>query len=291
LETLFDRLIDLKQRAAGYPILKKAFLKSQGYPLNLDQPTTFCEWVNFKKIKDRHPLLPITSDKLRVRDYVHSKLGKEMADEILIPLLHFGDNGNEIPFDSLPEEYFLKPNHASGLSLLVREEMDKQSLKSSCQKWLSKSYGQNLQEWAYRDIPRKILCEQVLRDHRGELPIDFKFYCIYGQVEMIGIFQKIQGKSYACYLDPSLRTVGGPMGKDIPMTQIPEIPNLEKMIQLATRLSGDFLLARIDLYSFDEKIYFGEITHYPGSGLDRFDSYELDLHLGQKIAQAISSKP
>ena len=77
------------------------------------------------------------------------------------------------------------------------------------------------------------------------------------------------------------------MGKDSRMIPIPELPNLEKMMQVARCLSEDFQLVRVDLYSFDEKIYFGEITHYPGSGLDRFDSYDLDLQLGKKITQGI----
>jgi hypothetical protein len=63
------------------------------------------------------------------------------------------------------------------------------------------------------------------------------------------------------------------------------------MLVIAERLSEEFELVRVDLYSFDNQVYFGEITHYPGSGLDRFDSYELDLQLGQKIALGFSSKP
>lgn len=269
--------------------MKKTFLKNHGYPLNLDQPVTYCEWVNHKKIFDRNPLIPITSDKFQVRDYVQKKLGISLADEILIPMIFCEDSAKKIPFEAISGEFFMKPNHASGLSLLVGPETDRKILKSICSRWLESSYGQNLQEWGYGGIPRKIIGEVVLRDHAGRLPIDYKLYCIHGKVEMIGIFQKIEEKCHAIYLDTKLRKVGGPIGKDIPMPTIPNLPNLDKLICIAQRLSEEFRLVRVDLYSFDDKIYFGELTHYPGSGLDRFDAYELDLLLGQKIAQKPNS--
>jgi hypothetical protein len=282
-----SRLIQVKQQSTGYPFLKKSFLKNHGYSLNLAQPLTFCEWINHKKIYDRNPLIPITSDKFRVRDYVRKKLGESLAQELLVPLLFCTDSAEGIPIEKISGEFFIKPNHASGLSMLVHPDTDRSMLKSIGRKWLASGYGQHLQEWGYCGIPRKIIGEIVLRDSTGQLPKDFKFYCIHGQIEMIGIFQKTGEKSLACYLDPSLREVGGPMGKDSRMIPIPELPNLEKMMQVARCLSEDFQLVRVDLYSFDEKIYFGEITHYPGSGLDRFDSYDLDLQLGKKITEGI----
>lgn len=285
LPAFLEHLFYWKQKFTGYPFLKNKFLKNHGYPLNLDQPNTFCDWVNYKKIKDRNPLIPITSDKFRVRDYVRQKLGKEIAEELLVPLLFVSDTGLDIPFESFAGEYYLKPNHGSGLGILVNPGMDPDLLKSTCKKWLKTSYGQSLQEWAYRDIPRKILCETVLRDGEGKLPIDFKFYCIHGQVEMIGIFHKSGKQAFACYLDPYLRELGGPRGVDEPFSEIPEIPNLGTLLRLAETLSEDFELVRIDFYSFEDKVYFGEITHYPGSGLDCFDSFEQDLHLGQKISE------
>ena len=284
-----SRLNQVKQRSTGYPFLKKSFLKNHGYPLNLNYPVTYCEWVNHKKIYDRNPLIPITSDKFQVRDYVRKKLGISLADEILIPLIFCEDSAKEIPFEAISGEFFMKPNHASGLSLHVKPETDRSTLKSICNRWLGSSYGQNLQEWGYRGIPRKIIGEVVLRDHAGKLPVDYKLYCIHGKVEMIGIFQKIEEKCHACYLDSSLGKVGGPLGKDFLMEIVPELPNLDKLIFVAERLSEEFRLVRVDLYSFDDKIYFGELTHYPGSGLDRFESYELDLLLGQKIAKSPNS--
>lgn len=278
-------MINLKQQATGYPFLKTTFLKKHGYPLNLDQPRTFCEWVNFKKVRDRNPLIPITSDKFQVRQYIRQKLGRQYGDELLIPLLHVSKSGTDIPFDKLGQEFFLKANHCSGANLHVKPGADPRFLKSTCEKWLNSSYGQSLHEWGYRDIPRKIICEKVLRDGQGRLPLDFKFYCIHGQVEMIGIFYKSGKQSFACYLDPLLREVGGPMGDDIPMPEIPKIPNLDRLLHLAEMLSEEFELVRIDLYSVEDKIHFGEITHYPGSGLDRFECQALDFNLGKKISE------
>lgn len=287
---LASRLIQLKQRSLGYPFLKKSFLKNHGYPLNLANPLTYCEWINHKKVYDRNPLITTTSDKFQVRDYVRKKLGDRLADELLIPMIFCADVGEKIPFESISGEFFMKPNHASGLSLHVHAETDRSTLSYISKQWLSNSYGQNLLEWGYLRIPRKIIGEKVLRDSKGNLPVDYKLYCIHGQVEMIGIFQKVEKKCHTCYLDASLQQLGGPMGQDIPMATIPELPNLDKLIFVAERLSEDFQVVRVDLYSFDDKVYFGELTHYPGSGLDRFESYELDLQLGQKIAKGAIPK-
>ena len=270
--------------------MKKIFLKNHGYPLDLDHPQTFCEWVNYKKIHDRNPLIPITSDKYRVRQYLKKKLGNSVAEEISVPILYLSQSGKDIPFEKLDREFFLKANHCSGSNLLVRPGMDPDYLSSTCARWLGSSYGQYLQEWAYRDIPRRILCEEVLRDSLGNLPLDYKFYCIHGEVEMIGIFQKSDKKEYACYLDRSFQQVGGPMGSDHPMEFIPPLPNLPRMIDLAEKLAEDFELVRIDLYSFDDRVFFGEITHYPGSGLDRFASPDLDLRLGKKLSAGRQSR-
>lgn len=252
--------------------------------MDLDHPQTYCEWINHKKIHDRNPLIPITSDKIRVREYLRTKLGISLAEEISVPLHFVSKTGRDFPFKKVDQEFFLKANHGSGYNMLVKPGQDIRLLRSACDTWLRGGYGLAFQEWAYKEIPRLILFEKVLRDASGNLPLDYKFYCIHGEVEMIGIFQKSEKQVFASYLDRNFQPVGGPMGSDLPMKSIPALPNLSRMMSLAEKLSEDFELVRIDLYSFDDRIYFGEITHYPGSGLDRFDSFEWDLHLGRKLS-------
>src|SRR5690554_2324445 len=75
-------------RVLNYPFQKKRFYKRHGYHLNLQTPQTFSEKVVWKKINDRNPLLPITADKYRVREFLVEKLGIKESKEIMIPLLY-----------------------------------------------------------------------------------------------------------------------------------------------------------------------------------------------------------
>ena len=237
--------------------------------------------INHKKIYDRDPLIPITSDKFRVRDYVIQKLGIEWAEQILIPLYHVSKTGLEIPFRNWDFEFFMKANHYSGGNLLVKPGTDPEILRDACRSWLKSSFGQNLHEWGYRDIPRRIICEKVLRDDQGEILNDYKFYCFHGEVEMITVIKdRFNEKKIKFTLDPDFNLLDGPYpGNEFP-AKVPEIPNFKQMIEIARKLSSDFSHARIDLYSFADQVFFGEITHYPGSGLVKMSSYEFDLQLG-----------
>jgi len=282
LQKIRNHFFEFRQRALGFPILQKVFFKNHGYPLNLKNPTTNCERINHKKIYDRNPLIPITSDKYRVREYVRQKLGNELAEKILIPVYHVSKTGLDVPFENWDFEFFMKANHHSGGNLLVKPGTDSQTLRETCRTWLSSSFGQNLHEWGYRDIPRRIICEKVIRDPNGNLPNDYKFYCYQGKVGMIGIVKDRFEGLKTTFTDQFLNPIGGPVGSDTLLIEIPEIPNLQSMISISEALAKDFPHVRIDLYSFENHVYFGEITHYAGSGLDKYDSFELDLELGRK---------
>ena len=282
LQKIRNQIYEFRQRTLGFPVLHKAFFKHHGYPLNLKNPTSHCERINHKKIYDRDPLIPITSDKYRVREYVRQKLGNELAEKILIPLYQVSKTGLDIPFEDWDFEFFMKANHYSGGNLLVTPGTNPKILRDVCRTWLNSSFGQNLHEWGYRDIPRMIICEKVIRDPKGNLPNDYKFYCFQGKVEMIGIVKDRFEGLKTTFTDPFLNPLGGPVGSDTLLNEIPEIPNFQFMISISEALSKDFSHVRIDLYSFENHVHFGEITHYPGSGLDKYDSFELDLELGRK---------
>ena len=53
------------------------------------------------------------------------------------------------------------------------------------------------------------------------------------------------------------------------------------MLEVARKLAQGFDYIRIDLYAFADKIYIGEMTHYPGSGMEKFTPIEFDFELGK----------
>lgn len=233
-------------------------------------------------ITDRNPLIPITADKVLVRDYLRKKLGATLAQEILIPVYHISKTGQDIPNAEWDFEFFLKANHGSGMNQLIPAGEDPQKVAALSQKWLNSSYGQARHEWAYRDIPRQILCEKVLREVDGRIPMDIKFYCFHGKCKLVLYYKDRMEQPAWIFSDEkgnriiNIQTTGKQL-----LEEVPEIPFLPKMVQLAETIAEEFPYCRVDLYTLQDQIYFGEITHYTGAGMEKLDSYEIDLALGR----------
>ncbi len=282
LLNLLDSIMNWKQLLLGFPFLHRAFQSYLGYPLNLRSPQTFNEQIQVKKLTNRDRLLVQTSDKLLARQYVKQVLGEEEGEKILIPLYFVTDDERKIPFENLPEEYFLKANHFSGGNLLVQKDTDRQFILQKAERWLLNSYGQYFHEWAYRDIPRKLLGEKVLRDQDGKIPMDIKFYCFHGKAKMVVFILDRFGEKKRITTDIDLNPiVGGKTRADIVLSSAPEIKVFPKLVEVAEELSKEFEHVRMDFYCIDEQIYFGEFTHYCASGLTPFDDYRVDWALGQ----------
>ncbi len=276
-----DQTRNLFQMLRGYPFLHQSFFVQNKYPLDFRRPKTHNEKINHKKFFDRNPLIPITSDKVRVRDFVKERLGEEEANKILIPVYRISKTGVDIPHQNWDFEFFMKANHSSGGNMLVTPGTDRELIRKTCKNWLESSYGQALHEWAYRDIPRRIVCEKVIRTQSGEIPADIKYYCFHGRPKMVMILIDRFGNQKRVFTDENLNVLqGGQMnGKEL-LYPLPELPTHRRMLELAAKLSRDFAYCRVDFYTVGDKVYFGEITHYTGSGLEKFDDYDLDLAIG-----------
>ncbi len=278
---------DLKfhaDRIQGFKNLRALFKKSLGYELNLHAPESYNEKIVWKKIYDRNPLLTLTADKYEVRSYVGEVLGNREAGKILIPLYHVTDNPADIPFEELPETFVIKPNHGSKMHLIVKnnEKTSNAELIQICRDWLKFNYGFYQYEWAYRNIKRKIIVEQLLQEEDGSLPVDYKLYCFHGNCKYIRVSKNRFGKSdISAYFDPEWNffpvcNPGYPAAKD-PFKK-PE--NLRDIIILSEKLSEKFDSVRVDLFNCNNRIYFGELTHYDASGMGRYEPESFDFEMG-----------
>lgn len=271
---------DISESITGYRRERRVFLEKMGYKLDLKNPRSFSEHIVWKKIYDRNPILPMLADKFRVREYVKRILGKE-AEDILIPLLFSTVNPETIPFDKLSGEYIIKSNHNSGPHFIVQkgEIPNKKMIVEGLKKQLKYDYGILKHEWAYKKIKKKmVVIERLLRDEGGQLPKDYKLHMIKGECAFIQVdFDRFIDHSRTLY-DEDWNflpvTLKFKQGRDEPRPK-----NLEKMLYIARRLSEYFDYIRIDLYSIGSRVYLGEMTHYPGSGMERFtpESYDFDL--------------
>jgi hypothetical protein len=250
--------------------------------LDRNRPTSFNEKVAWKKIHDRNPLLPVVADKFRVRAYLAAKLGEEAAREILIPLLHVSRHPEEIRFEQLPSSYVVKINHGSGWNIIVRDgNKSPAQIVAQCLEWLNGPYGNTKLEWGYQSIPRRIIIEEFISDTDGKPPKDYKFFVLHGKCEMVQVdLDRFEDHSRTLYdrdwnvLPVTLKYKQG--------TPIMRPANYDRMLALAERLGEDFDFVRVDLYSLGDRIYFGELTHYPESGFGLFTPREYDFTLGNR---------
>lgn len=279
-------IFNVYEKCFGYPYLKSTFRKKVGYRLNLKAPKSFNEKINWKKINDRNPLLPIVADKYLVRDYLRDVLGKETAEIILVPLLYVTNKSETIPFDDLPEEYIIKANHRSGSNIIIEKGtyINRKQIIRYCNDLLNKPYALLKHEWAYQNIDRKIIIEKLMRDNAGKLPKDYKFNMIHGKCELIQVVHdRFTNVTKSFYTKEWIPVEIRREGKQGPIQNKPPI-NLSEMLRIAQRLSEPFDYIRIDLYTIENMLYFGEMTHYPLSGLGPFLPNSFDFVLGAKWA-------
>ena len=141
--------------------VKLRFYAAMGKKLDLDDPKTFNEKLQWLKLYNRKPEYTMMVDKYLVRDYIKEKLG----EEYLIPLLGAWDDPDEIDFDALPDRFVLKCNHNSGTGMYIcrdKSKMDVQKVKDGLRRGLAEDFFMRSREWPYKNVPRKIICEQYM---------------------------------------------------------------------------------------------------------------------------------
>lgn len=263
--------------------LKKQYKTYIGKSLNLENPKSFNEKLQWLKLYDRKPEYTIMVDKYLVRDYI----AKQIGEEYLIPLLGVWDRADDIDFDALPEQFVLKCNHDSGNVFICK---DKQNFpKNEIKKKLKKALKKNLfwwgREWPYKNVPRKMIAEKYMVDESGYELKDYKFMCFNGEVKCSFICSNRYSKGglHVTFFDRDWNVM--PFERHYPAVKegLPKPVNYDKMIELAEKLSKNIPFLRVDFYEVDGKIYFGELTFYPGNGMEEFTPEEWDYKLGEWI--------
>lgn len=252
--------------------------------VNLKNPQTFSEKLQWLKLYDRNPLYITMVDKYKVKNYVTNIIGKEY----IIPTLAVYNNANEINFDKLPNQFVLKCNHDSK-SVIVCKDKNKFDKKAAIIK-LSKALERNFywygREWPYKNVPSKIIAEQYMEDAETKELRDYKFFCFNGYVDnvMICIDRNIGDPKFYFFNDKWELLRINKRGLETPQNFTLEKPILiDEMFRIASTLSKNVPFVRVDLYNCNNKIYFGEMTLYPASGFDSNLLPETDKYWGSFI--------
>ena len=261
--------------------LKIKFRMAMGKKLNLKDPQSFSEKLQWMKLYNRRPEYTMMVDKVKVKDYVASVLG----EEYVIPTLGVWEDPDEIDFDKLPDRFVLKVNHNSGTGMYIckdKSQMDVEKVKAELRKGLKENYFKKNREWPYKDVPRRAFAEKYMEDEFGELR-DYKFFCFDGKVKALFIASDRSKGEHAVkfdFFDENFNhqpfTNGHP-NADVP----PAKPaSFEEMKRLAEKLSQGIPHVRIDFYDINGKIYFGEMTFFHWSGMKPYVPEEWDYKFG-----------
>lgn len=268
----------------------EAFLKMKyrlimGKKLDLDNPKTFNEKLQWLKLHDRKPEYTMMVDKYAVRGYIAEKLG----EEYLIPLLGVWDDPDDIDFDALPDKFVLKCNHNSGTGMCIcrdKSKLDIEKAKKELRKGLKQDYYLTGREWPYKNVKRKIVAEKYMVDSNNpDDLVDYKFMCFNGRADFSFVCSdRFSEKGlHVTFFDRDWNVM--PFERHYPYLKngFPKPNNYEKMIEFSEKLSHGIPFVRVDFYEIDGKIYFGELTFYPGGGYEEFTPEEWDYKIGNYI--------
>lgn len=242
-----------------------------GIKPDLDHPNKFSEKIQWLKLHDHNPLYTTLVDKLAVKEFVRERLG----DEYVIPVIAEWDTPEQIKWAKLPNQFVIKTNHdGGGNGIVICKEKSKFSIAKAMQE-LNHSFNRSLymvgREWPYKNVEKRVFAETFVNDSNGELR-DYKFFCFNGKVKCFKIDYNRQIYHQANYYDPQCHLLrygeaACPPNFDAGI-HIPE--NIQEMVALAEKLARDIPFVRVDFYNVDGRIYFGEITFYPASGMSKW---------------------
>lgn len=264
----------------------KLFLKIyyriyMGRRLNLENPQTYTEKLQWLKLYDRNPVYTDLCDKYKVRSYVAEKIG----DSHLIPLIAVWDKPDEIDFSRLPDSFVLKCNHDSGGVVIVKNKRDlnEGQVRRLLKTHLKENFFWKGREWPYKNIQKKIVAEQFMVDESGYELKDYKFFCFNGKCKAVFIATDRGTDTRFDFYDTDFRHLNIINGHPMADKKIEKPEKFEEMIILAERLSEGFPQVRVDLYNINGEIYFGEMTFFHWGGKIPFEPEEWDYTFGNWI--------
>lgn len=267
-----EELRESKAKISDYPeMLKKWYRKKSGKSLNLDNPQTFNEKIQWLKLNDSTPEKTRLADKYLVREYIKDTIG----EKYLVPLLGVYDKFDDIDFDVLPEAFVIKCNHGSGMNAVVtdKNKIDRRKLKKEFDSWMAENFGfvKGFQ-LHYNYIPHKIVIEKYIPDLD-----DYKFFCYNGKC--LHVLHKYTNNKKACYCNFDRNFNCLPLSPKSTVKEIVPPHDFEQVCKMAEVLSSNFSFVRIDFYITKDKVYFSEMTFTPSSGTNSYIP-EWDKKLG-----------
>lgn len=279
-----NSLLGLYNNMDDEEYLKRLFKYNMGKALNLNNPKTYNEKLQWLKLYNRKPEYTIMVDKYLVKEYVASIIGSEY----IIPTIGIWDSFGQIDFDELPNQFVLKCTHDSGGLVICKnkKQLDIDMARRVINKSLKRNFYYTGREWPYKDVKPRIIAEQYMEDVTTSELRDYKFFCFNGEAKMLFIASDRQSKEEETkfdFFDMDYNHLniknGHPNAKIIPNKP----KQFDKMRVLSEKLSEGIPHLRVDFYEVNGKVFFGELTFFHWSGMVPFEPEEWDAVLGSWI--------
>ena len=249
--------------------------------LDLEKPQTYNEKLQWLKLNDRKNGYTKMVDKYEAKKYVASVIG----EQYIIPTLGVWEKFKDINFEILPKQFVLKPTHTSGDVFICKDKnnIDYKKLKKKVNKWLKRKYYFLHREWPYKNVKPRIIAETYI-ENKEEIGLkDYKFMCFNGKVKCSFVCTNRNSKQGLSVDFFDLNWKKMPFTRHYPNSgeHINKPINYNQMLQLAEKLAKNIPFVRVDFYEVNRKIYFGELTFYPGAGFEEFSPEKYDRVLGE----------
>lgn len=263
--------------------LKLMYRIKTGRKLNLENPVTFNEKLQWLKLHDRKPIYTIMVDKYEAKKYVADTIG----EQYIIPTLGVWEHYDDIDFDSLPDQFVLKCTHDSGGLVIVKDKskLDHKAAKQKIEKSLKTNFFWVGREWPYKNVQPRIIAEKYLEAFSANIGTEYKIFCFNGNPTLVLV---CKGEGHGTnrtndFYDMDFNhlpvTGSNPNAKNM----IEKPAQFADMIRLAKLLSQNIMQLRIDFYVVDNQIFFGETTFYHDSGMRNFNPEYWDEKFGQLL--------
>ncbi len=260
--------------------LKFLFRMKMGYKLNLNNPQTFNEKLNWLKLYNHQPLLSRLVDKYEVKKIVADRIG----EQYVVHNIGCWDAVESINFDILPNKFVLKCTHDSSGVIICRNKNEfdiKHAIRNLKNAYSTKLYT-IYREWPYKNVAPRVIADQMLDDHTGRELNDYKFWCFNGKPKFMYCTVKAK-RIFENFYDMEFNPVDINHGFERHVPEFEKPAAFDEMKELATKLSTGLPFVRIDFFYVDGKVYFGEYTFFDWGGMRPFTTYKQDLDLGRLI--------
>lgn len=260
--------------------VERMYRKSFGYAINLDNPKTFNEKLNWMKLYWHNPLLTTCIDKYLVRDYIK----ENGLENHLTELYGVYDDIDDVDFSNLPEKFVLKMNNGSGCNVLCtdKSKLDIPAIRREFKREMKRNYYYTYGEWGYKNIIPKIICESYIETDDGKPPKDYKIFCFNGEPQYLFVASdRVEHQTKFDFYTKNWEWI--PAKNKYPNAgDVLKRPDcLDEMFEIARILAKPFPEVRVDLYYEKGKIYFGELTFYHFAALTPFEPAEFDEKMGE----------